>query len=208
MKKSNTSNLDTEFRRNSGKPNEDVVQELVKSSQSGDSAAFGQIYDLFIDQIFRYISFRVSEDDNEDLTELAFLKAWENIKDYKPGVSPFSSWLFRIAHNIIVDYYRVTKNNKEQNTVLNDNIAETRRDFAAENKIHRRIEREAVREALNALPEDYKSILVLRYINDLDYDEIEQILQRGYAALRILQYRALKALKKELSRLGYSEIDL
>ncbi len=195
--------------RGSGtKKDEQHVQELVVRSQNADSGAFGDLYDLYIDQIFRYISFRVSEDENEDLTELVFLKAWEKIREYKPGTALFSSWLFRIAHNCIVDYYRVTKTNREQQQSLTENVPETRRDFAAENRIHRRIEREVIKDALDALPEDYKSILVLRYINDLEYEEIEHILQRGYSALRILQYRALKALKKELSRLGYSESDL
>lgn len=203
-----SSKNESSARGTSGKKDETKVQELVVRSQNADSAAFGELYDLYIDQIFRYISFRVSEDENEDLTELVFLKAWEKIREYKPGAALFSSWLFRIAHNSIVDYYRVTKTNREQQTSLTENVAETRRDFAAENRIHRRIEREVVKDALDKLPEDYKSILVLRYINDLDYEEIEHILARGYAALRILQYRALKALKKELGRLGYSESDL
>lgn len=203
-----SSQSDSPSRGVSGKKDETKVQELVLRSQNADSGAFGELYDLYIDQIFRYISFRVSEEENEDLTELVFLKAWENIRDYKPGTALFSSWIFRIAHNIIVDYYRVTKVNREQNTALNENVPETRRDFAAENRIHRRIEREVVKEALDKLPEDYRAILILRYINDLEYEEIEHILGRGYAALRILQYRALKALKKELSRLGYSQSDL
>ena len=190
------------------KPDETHVQELVVRSQSGEADAFGELYDLYIDQIYRYIAFRVSDEDKEDLTELAFLKAWESIREYRKGASPFSSWLFKIAHNIIVDYYRVTQARRQATTELTETVAETRRDYAASDRVHRRIEREFVQDALAKLPEDYKNILILKYINDLSYEEIEPILERGYAALRILQYRALKALKKALKEAGFSEADL
>lgn len=190
------------------KPSEESIQELVTRAQKGEGDAFGQLYDIYIDQLFRYITFRVAEEDREDLTELVFLKAWESIAEYRRGTAPFSSWLFKIAHNIVVDHYRTTEMRRNATSSLSEAVPETRRDYATIDRTHRRLEREIIQDALQKIPEDYRTILILKYINDLSYEEIEHIMERGYAALRVLQYRALKALKKELSTLGFSELDL
>ncbi len=186
---------------------EENIQEFVTRSQAGDGDAFGQLYDLFVDQIFRYVSFRSPPDEAEDLVELVFLKAWESIGDYRRGTAHFSAWLFRIAHNIVIDFYRVSQTRREAQTSLDETVPETRREFAASDRVHRRIERESINDALKRLPDDYRSILVLKYVNDFSYEEIEHILNRGYAALRILQFRALKALKKELIAMGFDGAD-
>src|SRR6185369_6271911 len=90
-------------------PIEDEL-ELVGRSQRGDQDAFASLYDAYIDRIYRYIYFRVTENEvAEDITSHVFLKAWEKLDTYHPGQSPFVGWLYRIAHNAIIDYYRTRK---------------------------------------------------------------------------------------------------
>src|SRR3989338_4786186 len=87
------------------------VEKLVELVQDGDHEAFSRIYDIFIDPIYRYVYYRVNSADAEDLVETVFLKVWENIRQYKPKKKSFSAWVFRIAHNLVVDYYRASKSN-------------------------------------------------------------------------------------------------
>src|SRR3989338_10018248 len=85
------------------------IERLVLKIQQGDHDAFATLYDIFIDPIYRYVYYRVNQNDAEDLTEVVFLKVWENILQYKKQKSTFAAWIFRIAHNLVVDHYRATK---------------------------------------------------------------------------------------------------
>src|SRR5437870_5432603 len=83
---------------------------LVRLAVDGDSEAFGALYVRHMDVIYRYIYFRISDEvEAEDLTEEVFIRAWEALPSYKPGEFPFTSWLYRIAHNLIIDYHRKRK---------------------------------------------------------------------------------------------------
>lgn len=180
-----------------------IIEQLVASAQRGDSDAFAKLYDSFIHPIYRYVYFRVGKDDAEDLTELIFLKTWEHIRRYRQGDHHFSAWIFRIAHNVVVDHYR--------NHRAEDELAETLPDRRKENdtrtRTHRRFEVEALSTALAKLKGDYRQILVLKYINDLSNEEIAQVMDRSRSALRILQFRALKNLRQILENMGISEFE-
>ena len=83
---------------------------LVHQAKSGNSEAFAQLYDAYVERVYRYILFRVSEDvTTEDLVSQVFLKAWQNLDRYKTGGSPFIAWLYTIARNLVIDYYRAKK---------------------------------------------------------------------------------------------------
>ena len=84
--------------------------ELVARASQGDRDAFGDLYERYLDAIFRYIYYRVNhQQDAEDLTELVFLKAWQNIASCYEKKATFKSWVYRIAHNSIIDHYRTRK---------------------------------------------------------------------------------------------------
>ncbi|MFQ5923219.1 MAG: sigma-70 family RNA polymerase sigma factor, partial [Anaerolineales bacterium] len=80
---------------------------LVSRAVAGEAHAFGRLYESHMDAIYRYIYFRVGEPAQaEDMTEEVFVKAWEALPNYRPTEHPFTSWLYRIAHNLVVDHYR------------------------------------------------------------------------------------------------------
>jgi RNA polymerase sigma-70 factor (ECF subfamily) len=104
---------------------EKQLEALVVESQKGDSEAFAQLYDVYVTPIYRYIFYKVKKEDVEDLTEVLFMKAWENIGKYrKQKNKSFKAWLFRIAHNLVVDHYRLTR---EHNS-LDPRLRDTKRD--------------------------------------------------------------------------------
>lgn len=175
------------------------VEGFVAASQKGDSDAFGKLYDLFVNSIYRYIFYRVGAKEAEDLTELVFLKTWENLKQYRSGPQHFSSWIFRIAHNVVVDYYRSRREEEE----LTENFEDMREEAQSTLRAHRRFDHEAIVSAIKKLKDSYRQILILKYINDFSNEEIKEILGRSGAALRILQFRALRSLKRILEEEGY-----
>ena len=84
----------------------DIVA-IVQQAQNGEAAAFGQLYEIYSDRVFRYVAYRVDSDaDAEDITEDVFIRMLEAIGSFKWRDVPFSAWLMRIAHNRVIDYYR------------------------------------------------------------------------------------------------------
>ena len=84
-----------------------AVDALVKGAQDGDSASFAALYEHFYDKILRYVSFKTgNSNESEDIAEDVFLKMLESIGSFRWQGHPFSSWLFRIAHNLVVDHFR------------------------------------------------------------------------------------------------------
>jgi RNA polymerase sigma-70 factor (ECF subfamily) len=139
------------------------IERLVVASQKGSSDAFGKIYDLFINPIYRYMFFRVGSADAEDLTELVFLKTWEHIKRYQSGRNKFSSWIFRIAHNVVIDHYRSNKHESE----LEEHFQDFRKEANTPTMAHERFNHELLGSAMSKLRGPYRQILILKYINDL-----------------------------------------
>lgn len=188
---------------NNQQPDKAQVEVLVAEAQKGDSDAFAKLYDAFVNPIYRYIFYRVGSHSAEDLTELVFMKTWEHIRQYKFGQNSFSSWIFRIAHNVIIDHYRANKENEE----LSENISDHREDASAQNIAHKHFDQEVLRKAMAELKDHYRQVLILKYMNDLSNEEIVHITGRSHAGLRILQFRALRALKRILERMGICSLD-
>jgi RNA polymerase sigma-70 factor (ECF subfamily) len=170
---------------------------LVRRSQRGDQAAFAQLYDAYIDRIHRYIYFRVAEDDEmaEDITSQVFLKAWEKLDSYQPGQSPFIAWLYRIAHNAVIDYYRT---NKIAIALDEARPVEISHEDGTEEKLDLQFESQQLRAALQELTEDQQQVLILKFINGFSTPEIAQQLGKQQGAVRALQMRALQGLAKSL----------
>jgi len=177
------------------------AEALVLLVKEGDHDAFSQLYDLFIDQIFRYVFYRVKSTDAEDLVEIVFLKVWENIDKYKvKKKNSFSAWLYRIAHNLVVDYYR-SKKDRDYNELSID-IPTQDREHNSIRMAERSLDKENLKNAMKNLKQSYQDIILYKFINELTNTEIAQILDKSEGSLRILQHRALKALKKEMIDMG------
>lgn len=180
--------------------NREEIERLVLQVQQGDQDAFAKIYDFFIDPIYRYVFYRVKDEEAEDLVETVFLKVWENIRQYKPGKKSFSAWIFRIAHNLVVDHYRASSN--ETRVELDENLPSHERQHnpisVAENVLHQH----NLKKALKGLSKKYQDVIVYKFINELSNEEIARIMNKTEGSIRILQFRALKALRRELTELG------
>ena len=100
-------------------PSKEKVEDLVRRAQQGHSEAFAGLYEAYYDKIYRYVMFKTGDSlEAEDLTEEVFLRMLESIGSFKWQGYPFTSWLFRIAHNLVIDYYR--KSGRQKKTSLDD----------------------------------------------------------------------------------------
>jgi len=177
--------------------------DLVLASQEGNSDAFARLYDGYVQRIYRYVYFRVSDDQlAEDITSNVFLKAWENLHRYRISGSPFIVWLYRIAHNAVIDHYRTAKPTVElQETIMATNPLED----DLEDGLDRQIESEKLRQSLQRLTEEQQQVLTLKFIAGMSTSEVAKQIGKREGAVRALQMRALQALAKDL---GLMELEV
>ena len=170
---------------------------LVRQAINGDADAFGQLYLLHLDAIYRYVYYRVADaSDAEDLTEQVFLRAWEALPGYEERGIRFSSWLYRIAHNVVVDHQR--KRN------LAGPLVEDNWESSQPPAMEQVIENEqvaALAAAISQLPEQQQQVIVLRFVEGLNHGEVARILDKSESACRVIQHRALAALNTLLESL-------
>lgn len=179
------------------------LEDLVVRSQKGDSEAFAQLYDVYVTPIYRYIFYKVNKKDVEDLTEMLFLKAWENIRKYRKRKNKsFKAWLFRIAHNLVVDHYRLTR---EHNS-LDPRLKDTKRHNDPIERAEGAINNDNLKFAIGKLKKNYQQIIILKFINELSNEEICKIMKRSEGSIRILQFRALKSLRQVMNEMGIKNI--
>jgi len=173
-------------------PNE---RRLVQKAKSGDSDAFAQIYDAYIERVYRYIYFRVTDDASaEDLTSQVFLKAWENLDRYQIGNSPYLAWLYTIARNLVIDYYRTKKE-----TVNLDDAVHLKTDGPSpDDEVQGRFEVQALRAAMHFLTDEQQQVLILRFIAGLSTEQVAGIMDKREGAIRALQMRALQSLSRHM----------
>jgi RNA polymerase sigma-70 factor (ECF subfamily) len=170
---------------------------LVERAIGRDQEAFGALYDRHVVRVYRHLYYLVGNAaEAEDLTAQAFLQAWEAIERYQIRGAPFVSWLLRIAHNVGVSYLRSRKDGLE----LPEMLVDKSRHGDPEDSLQRQAEVERVREAIMRLREEQRQVILLRFIEDLEYREVAEIVGKSVAAVRVIQHRALNALRKHVGR--------
>ncbi len=174
------------------------IDKLVEKAKKGDADAFARVYDELVKPVYRYIYYRVEESIAEDLTEDTFLKVWQNLKKYKKGKNPFSSWVFKIAHNLVVDYYRQNKTTE----MIEETIVDTKLESNPHYQADLKLTQIRLRKVIRRLPDNYQEIIILKYINELDNKEIAHAVGKSEGAVRTIQFRALDRLKLLLSEDG------
>jgi RNA polymerase sigma-70 factor, ECF subfamily len=174
-------------------PNE---RQLVLQAQDGNSEAFGQLYDAYMERIYRFVYFRVEDQQTaEDITSQVFLKAWSNLDRFSFSRTPYLAWLYTIAHNAVIDHYRTRK----VTTALDDvQLAQQDHAEAVENDIDLSSEMKSIKEALAMLTDEQQKVLTLKFIEGMSNHEIARHLGKREGAIRALQMRGLQALAKQL----------
>lgn len=170
------------------------LESLALSSQQGDREAFGKLYDHFVKKIYNYIYYRTYRRDlSEDLTSLTFLKALEKLGTFKPDRGTFSAWLYRIAHNALMDHFRQKKGQMSL-----DDIKEVAGKADVEADADNRVKWEKLKPFLEKLSPREKDIILMRVWDGLSYKEIGDVLGSSEASCKMAYSRAVRYLRNEL----------
>ncbi|MFC1911776.1 RNA polymerase sigma factor [Chloroflexota bacterium] len=174
-------------------PNE--IIKLVQKAIGGDSEAFGELYVIYVEPIYRYIFYQIKDKMSaEDITEEAFFKAWNSIHSCKGREQTFSSWLYRIAHNSMIDILRRRKKELPLDIEITNGIIDDK------SELETKLEHRQLLDAIALLPENQRQVIILKFIEGLDNQEIGQCIRKSQGAIRILQMRALDTLRANLGR--------
>lgn len=174
------------------------IERLVVSAQNGNQESFERLFECFFERIHRYVQFRVPTEDVEDIVSDVFLKVVQNLNRYSVQEgAQFSSWIFRIAHNTVIDFYRKRKEavlplqtEEGEDLVL---ISDT--ELTPDIQMNQKLDAHLIRSLLETLNPSYKEVLELKYLEEFTNREISEILGKTEGNIRVIQLRALKALK-------------
>ncbi len=168
-------------------------ESLVRRAQQHDQAALTQIYEENFDRIYRYIVLKIGErTEAEDMTQQVFLSAFKSISSYKWKGTPFSAWLFRIAHNRIVDYLR--KKSKRVTVPLDESLASGSSNPGME--AERNLEIADLVSATRRLTDSQQEVISLRFAGGLSIAEVARIMGKSHGAIKALQHSAVAALRR------------
>ena len=171
---------------------------LIRKLKLKDKEAFAELYDLYLDKIYRFVYFKVSNiSEAEDLTSQIFLKVWQLTLEGKIKTElSFQSFLYKVARNIVIDYYRSSKN-KLQPVSLDEaiDIPDTKI-ISQEQAVEKEIDKKEIEKKLKKLKSEYQEIIILHYLNELSIKEIAGILNKKKGNVRVILQRALAALKE------------
>jgi len=173
------------------------IPELVRRATGGDVDAFGDLYGIYLDPIYRYVFYHMRDQMiAEDITQEVFVKAWKAINSCKGKEQTFSSWLYRIAHNQVVDNFRSTRKRLAVETEA-ERLPEPG-DVQKEAEV--KSQWEQTLERISRLPEKQKQVIILKFVEGMDNPEIERITGKSQNAIRVLQMRALNTLRQQLGK--------
>ncbi len=168
---------------------------LYRICNRGDVKAFGEVYDLYIKRIFRFVYFKVpTKQEAEDITSEVFLRAWKYLQENR--VEYIRAFLYQIARNAVMDFYReqakmdITRDEGVLENIEDDNdlvgTIELKADLAE------------VLEALKLLKDEYQEVVIMKYLDDMSTKEIASVLRKKPGSVRVQIHRALNALREQL----------
>ena len=179
-----------------GKPDRDEERRLVERATARDQGAFAQLYDQHVVRVYRHIYYMVSDArEAEDLTAQTFLNALEAIPRYEMRGVPFLAWLLRIAYNLTVNHRKVRNNGTAP---LPEGLEIEGTSYSPEASCEAKADGERVWEGVRRLRGDQRQVIVMRFVDGLSYPDIARVLGKSIGAVRVIQYRALVALRHRL----------
>ncbi len=169
---------------------------LIRRAQALDPGALAELYDRHFDGIYRYLFTRLRHQaDAEDFTEQVFLKMVDSIQRYRPRGVAFSSWLYRIAHNLLVDRYRRAGREAVE---LTERVQDARPQADPATLAQNSEDRRHLVAALRRLTPEQQRVITMRFIDNLNVDEIARLMRRRPGAIHSMQHRALASLYRFL----------
>ena len=178
----------------------DGEKNLIERAILGEASAFGLLYDRYQPQIYRFIYLKVSHrEEAEDLTHQVFFQSWKKISEYNFEGFPFGSWLYRVARNEIIDYYRTRKIHYDIYKISEEGKEPKIKDPISE-IIDRAIDISRIEKAIRGLKPTEQDVIILRFIEDFSPAEVGQMIDKTPEAVRVLQHRAIKRLKQVLNQ--------
>ena len=166
-------------------------ERLILRAQRGDQAAFETLYLNHLDAIYRYTFFRIGDThEAEDMTEEVFVRAWEQLPGYRIGATRFASWLYRMAHNMTVDYYR----KRPADSLSEPRLARMAAGERTEEMADTRQTSDALAQAVRKLDEVEQMVIILRFVEGLSHQETAATIGKSLEASRVIQHRALAKL--------------
>jgi RNA polymerase sigma-70 factor (ECF subfamily) len=173
---------------------EEELKYVLEACQKGDKIAFGRIYDQYAQRLYKFIYLRVGHKEvAEDILADSFVKVWTKIAQVNSSKA-FSAWIFQIAKNNIIDYYRIRKS-----TIAIEEVEHTLEDAAnpiAETDL--RLDQKRILVALTSLPRDQQQVVRYKFFEDLTNAEIALIMNKTEGAIRVIQHRAIVRLQEIL----------
>jgi RNA polymerase sigma-70 factor (ECF subfamily) len=179
---------------------------FLKLRATRDPEVYGKLYDIYVDEIYRFIFFKVSsKEEAEDLTGEVFLKTWQyiNEKDAKP-VDNLRAFLYQTARNTVIDYYRTKGSREESIDEMDDgeplraDLADPKQDLAE--KIELSSGFETAKKALQKLKGEYREVIMLRFVQEMSIKEVAEVLGKPEGSIRVLLHRAVSSLKDKMPR--------
>ncbi|KKP69502.1 hypothetical protein A2X44_03145 [candidate division CPR3 bacterium GWF2_35_18] len=172
----------------------ETEEKLIKEAKT-NANAFAELYRRYVEKIynfFYYHTFNIS--DTEDLTSVVFERVLTHLDDLKPGTN-FSAWIFRIAHNCLVDFYRHSNKYKNQQNLEDIEVAT---EANIEHNLEKKEQTGILVKYLYILPDLYKEVLILKYHEELSNKEIGKSIGKSEGAVKQILRRALKELREKM----------
>ena len=160
-----------------------------------DPEAFGELYDHYVGQIYRFVYSRLRVQDlAEDVTSEVFVKALRAIHRYKPSGHPFSAWLYQISVNAIADHYRSRRPEDD----IDDAVGVSATGRPLDEQVAQRDEVRRVWDAIDALPAAQRTALTLKLGEDLKLAQIGEIMGKSEGAIKLLIHRGMLTVRRRL----------
>src|SRR3989344_146931 len=167
--------------------------QYIKEAQGGNGEAFGKLYHYYLPKIYRFVLLKVNnKGEADDLVHEVFMSAWQHIHSYASRGFPFSSWVYQIARNKIIDSYRTKKQHLRLDDFEDTYFKVPERQSK---ELNNTLDLERVQSFIKLLKQDHQDVLIMRFVDDLSHQEIASAIGKSEGAVRLIQHRALQNLK-------------
>lgn len=171
---------------------------IVLKALTGDKVAYSYIFDKYHKKIYRFIFFKVSNQElAEDLASQVFLQVWEHIIN-KNKITELQAFIYQVARNKVIDYYR-NKEKEELPLIFENQEAGSSIKINEQKILDQAIDNEVLTKLINKLKGNYREVIILRFVEEYSINEIAKILNKSKVNIRVLIHRALKELKDLLN---------